>query len=314
MPKKILALGSLLPAEMHNLGAHFDVIKLWAERDPEETLKQNKDNIVGIVSTYNGIQVTKRLIESLPNVSIVSQFGAGIDNIDVEALRAREIILTNTPDILTDDTADLAMALTLSVMRRVVEADMYVRVGKWHSGAFPLSTSLSGKTMGIVGMGRIGQAIARRASAFNMEVIYNGRTEKSELDYKFYADLVQMAEISDVLMISCVGGMETRHLINARVLKALGNKGFLVNIARGSVVKTEDLLVALSNRFIAGAALDVYETEPHIPEALLNMDQVVILPHIGSATQDTRSKMGRMVIENIISHFEGKVPPNLFKL
>jgi hydroxypyruvate reductase len=314
MKKTILALGSLLPNEMHKLAGHYDVVKLWMEPDPEATLQKHKENIIGIVSSYNGLPVTRRIIESLPNLSVVAQFGAGIDNIDLEALKDRDIILTNTPDILTNDTADIAMILTLATMRRVVEADMYVRVGKWNSGAFPLSTSLTGKTMGIVGMGRIGQAIARRATGFDMKVIYNGPREKPNLDYPFYADLVQMAEVSDVVMLACIGGDDTRHIINARVLKALGSKGYVINVARGSVIKTDDLLVALSNRSIAGVGLDVYESEPNIPQALLNMDQVVLLPHIGSATLETRTQMGELVIENVLAHFEGRSPPTQYLL
>ena len=306
MKKVILALGALLPNEMHKLGAHFDVVRLWAEPDPEATLQQHKDNIVAILSSYNGLQVTRRIIESLPNVSLVAQFGAGIDNIDLNALRDRDILLSNTPNILTNDTADIAMILTLNVMRRAVEADMYLRIGKWNSGAFPLSTSLTNKTMGIVGMGRIGQAIAKRATAFDMNVIYHGPREKQNMPYQYYADLVQMAEACDVLMLACVGGDDTRHIINARVLKALGSRGYVVNIARGSVIKTDDLLVALSNRSIAGVGLDVYDNEPNVPEALLNMDQVVLLPHIGSATLETRTQMGELVINNIVAHFEGR--------
>ena len=311
--KKILLTGSLLPVILNKLAAHFDIIKLAHEPDPEAALKNHKDDIVGIVSTYNGLAITPRLIESLPNVSIVAQYGAGVDNIDLNALSERDIILTHTPDILTNDTADLAMALMLSTMRRVVEADMYVRVGKWHSGAFPLSVSLTGKTIGIVGLGRIGKAIARRAAAFDMNIIYHGRHEQHDMPYQFYADLVQMAEASDILMIACEGGESTKHIINARVLGALGSKGFIINIARGSVIKTEDLLVALSNRMIAGAGLDVYENEPNVPEALLNMDQVVILPHIGSATIETRKAMGDMVITNLIAHFAGQMPPHIYK-
>lgn len=314
MKKVILALGSLLPNEMHKLGGYFDVVRLWAESDPEATLQQHKENIVAILSSYNGLPVTRRIIESLPNLSLVAQFGAGVDNIDLSALKDRDILLSSTPDILTNDTADIAMLLTLNVMRRAVEADMYVRVGKWNSGAFPLSTSLTGKTMGIVGMGRIGQAIAKRAAAFDMDIIYHGPREKSDLPYQYYADLVQMAEACDIIMLACIGGESTKHIINARVLKSLGPKGYVINVARGSVIKMDDLLVALSNRSIAGVGLDVYDNEPHVPEALLNMDQVVLLPHIGSATLETRTQMGELVIDNIIAHFDGRPLISPYKL
>lgn len=304
--KTILALGSLLPAEMDALEKSFDLIRLWKEPNPEAVLQAYKNDIVGILSAYNGIPVTARILESLPNLEIVAQFGVGVDNIDLGAAKARGIAVTNTPDILTPDTADIALSLILCLMRRIVEADMYVRVGKWVSGAFSLSSSLSGKTVGIVGMGRIGQAIARRCLAFDMKIVYHGPRQKLDMTYPYYADLRQMAEASDVLVMACPGGAETKNLVTGKILKALGPKGYLVNIARGSVVNTEDLLIALRNRDIAGVGLDVYENEPNVPEALISMDNVVLLPHVGSATAETRSEMGRLVIANILAYFEGK--------
>lgn len=304
--KTILALGSLLPAEMDALEKSFDLIRLWKEPNPEAVLQAYKNDIVGILSAYNGIPVTARILESLPNLEIVAQFGVGVDNIDLGAAKARGIAVTNTPDILTPDTADIALSLILCLMRRIVEADMYVRVGKWASGAFSLSSSLSGKTVGIVGMGRIGQAIARRCLAFDMKIVYHGPRQKLDMTYPYYADLRQMAEASDVLVMACPGGAETKNLVTGKILKALGPRGYLVNIARGSVVNTEDLLIALRNRDIAGVGLDVYENEPNVPEALISMDNVVLLPHVGSATAETRSEMGRLVIANILAYFEGK--------
>ncbi|MBP9050764.1 MAG: 2-hydroxyacid dehydrogenase [Alphaproteobacteria bacterium] len=304
--KTILALGSLLPAEMDALEKSFDLIRLWKEPNPEAVLQAYKNDIIGILSAYNGIPVTARILESLPNLEIVAQFGVGVDNIDLSAAKARGIAVTNTPDILTPDTADIALSLILCLMRRIVEADMYVRVGKWASGAFSLSSSLSGKTVGIVGMGRIGRAIARRCLAFDMKIVYHGPRQKPDLTYPYFADLRQMAEASDVLVMACPGGPETKNLVTGKILKALGPKGYLVNIARGSVVNTEDLLIALRNRDIAGVGLDVYENEPNVPEALISMDNVVLLPHVGSATAETRSEMGRLVIANILAYFEGK--------
>lgn len=305
MKKIILALGTLLPAEMDELEKDYDLIRLWKEADPESVLQSRKNDIVAILSSYNGMPVTRRILEALPNVSMIGQFGMGVDNVDLAAVKERHISISNTPDILAPDTADIALSLMLSVSRRIVEADMYVRVGKWPSGAFPLATSLAGKRVGIVGMGRIGQAIARRCLGFDMKVSYHGPREKSEVAYQYYADLRQMAENSDYLVLACPGGPDTKHIINAKILKALGPKGFVINIARGSVINTEDLLVALSNREIAGAGLDVYETEPNIPQALISMDNVVLLPHIGSATMETRTAMGKLVIANILAHFEG---------
>ncbi len=304
--KTILALGTVLPAEMDELEKNYDLIRLWKEADPETTLQTHKNDIVAILSSYAGMPVTRRILEALPNVSMIGHFGMGIDTIDLAAAKERHISITNTPGILAPDTADIALSLMLSVSRRIVEADMYVRVGKWPSGAFPLATSMTGKRVGIVGMGRIGQAIGRRCAGFDMTISYHGPREKPDLAYQYYADLRQMAENSDFLVLACPGGPETRHIINSKVLKALGPKGYVINVARGSVINTDDLLVALSNRDIAGAGLDVYETEPNIPEALISMDNVVLLPHIGSATTETRAAMGQLVIANIVAHFEGQ--------
>lgn len=305
MAKTILALGSLLPAEMELLESHFKVIRLWTEADPDGALQRYRTEIAGVVSTYT-TPVSRRLMEALPNLEIVAQFGVGVDNIDLEAARALHIAVTNTPDVLTDDTADTALALMLAVARRVVEGDMFVRVGKWHSGALPLGTSLGGKVAGIVGLGRIGRAIAARCQAFGMEIAYHGPHEKTGVPYRYFSDLTELARISDFMVLSCRGGQDTENLVDYRVLEALGESGFLINVARGSVVKEEDLLIALRNGVIRGAGLDVYKREPHVPEGLFSMDNVVLLPHIGSATLETRSAMGRLVIDNLLAHFKGE--------
>ena len=302
MKKTILALGSLLPPEMKRLESNFNVLKLWKMDDPEAELQAQKNNIVGILSTAGGMGVTRRMIESLPNLELIAQFGVGVDNIDLDAAKDRHVIVTNTPDVLTNDTADTAMALILSVLRRVVEADVNVRAGNWR---IPLGTSLSSKKVGIIGLGRIGAAIAQRCQAFEMTIFYHGRHEKKDNAYRYFADLEKMALESDILVAACPGGEETLHLVNYKILKALGPAGYLINIARGSVVHTEDLLIALSNKDIAGAGLDVYEKEPEVPDALKSMDNVVLLPHIGSATNETRTKMGELVLANIEAHFDG---------
>lgn len=306
MKKTILALGAMQSAEMDVLERDYNVLKLWKEKDPEAALQSSRLQIQVLLSAYNGMPVTRKIIESLPNLELIAQYGAGLNNVDVAAAREREIAVVSTPDAPTRDTADTAMALILSTLRRVVEADMFVRVGKWSNGAFPASTALAEKTVGICGFGRIGQAIAKRCSAFDMNVVYNGPREKSGQPYKYYNDLKEMASAVDVLVMACPGGEATHHLVNAPILKALGPKGYLINIARGTVVKTEDLLVALSNREIAGAGLDVYETEPSVPESLISMDNVVLLPHIGGGTVEARSAMGRLIIDNINAHFNGE--------
>jgi hydroxypyruvate reductase len=306
MKKKILALGAMLPAEMDALDREFDVIRLWKEGNPEETLQASRLQVQVILSTYNGMPVTRKIVESLPNLEMIAQYGVGVNNIDLQVAKERSIAVTSTPDAPTNDTADTALALMLSVSRRIVEADMFVRIGKWSSGAFPASTSMAGKKVGICGFGRIGQAIARRCRAFEMEVIYNGPREKTGVPYRYVPSLLDMAAEVDFLVMACPGGDTTHHIVNAKILKALGAKGVLINIARGTVVNTEDLFFALSNRSIAGAGLDVYETEPSVPEALISMDNVVLLPHIGGGTVEARTAMGQLVIANIKAHFNGE--------
>jgi D-3-phosphoglycerate dehydrogenase len=306
MKKIILALGAMQSNEMTILETEFHVVKLWKEKDPEAVLQSCKMDIQVVLSTYNGMPVTRKIIESLPNLELIAQYGAGLNNVDIAVAKERHISVVSTPDAPTKDTADTAMALILNTLRRVVEADMFVRVGKWSNGAFPASTSLSGKTVGICGFGRIGQAIAKRCSAFDMKVVYNSLRQKPEQPYQYFADLKDMASHSDILVMACIGGETTHHIANLSVFKALGPKGYFINIARGSVCNTEDLLIALSNRDIAGAGLDVYENEPSVPPALMSMDNVVILPHIGGGTVEARSEMGQLVIANIKAHFKGE--------
>jgi len=306
MKKIILALGAMQPAEMDILESEYQVIKLWKEKDPEATLQNCKSDIQVILSTYNGIPVTRKMIEALPNLELIAQYGAGLNNVDVIASRERDVAVISTPDAPSIDTADTAMALILTTVRRIVEADMFVRVGKWSNGAFPLSPSLRGKTVGLCGFGRIGQAIAKRCQAFEMNIVYHSPRPKTELPFQHFDSLKDMAMQVDILVMACIGGDTTKHIANASIFKALGPKGFFINIARGSVVNIEDLLVALSNKEIAGAGLDVYENEPSVPHALISMDNVVLLPHIGGGTNETRSEMGRLVIANIMAHSNGE--------
>ncbi|MGH1376637.1 MAG: 2-hydroxyacid dehydrogenase [Alphaproteobacteria bacterium] len=305
MTKTILALQPLLPLEMEELVRQYKVLRLWENRDPEKFIIEHAHEISGVLSTYNSHGVSERLIEALPNLEIIAQFGVGYDNVDVDAASRRDIVVTNTPDVLTDDTADVAMMLLLNVMRRAVEGDMFVRVGRWQGGAMPLGTSVSGKTVGIVGLGKIGQAIADRALAFNTEIVYHSR-EMKDVPYTYYESLEDMARASDVLVLACAGGEETHHLINYKILKALGPKGFLINIARGSVVDEDELLIALRNKAIGGAGLDVFAHEPNVPQEMIKMDNVVLSPHVGSATMETRALMGQLVINNLVAHFSGK--------
>ncbi len=293
----ILALTPGHPGQFESLENDFKIIRLWKERDPDAAIRENAHDIRAVMTFL--APVREGLIAALPNLEIIAAGAVGIDHIDIKAAQARNIIVTNTPDVLTEDTADLAFALIMTLSRRVVEGDAFVRAGLWRSQSFPLASSLSGKSLGIIGMGRIGRAIARRAEVFNMHIAYTGPSEKRDLDYRYVADINDLAAGSDFLVCACAGGPATQNLVNYNVLGHLGAKGFLVNVSRGSVVSEQDLLIALQNRTIAGAALDVYENEPNVPEALFVMDNVVLTPHIGSATVETRRKMGQIVADNI---------------
>jgi hydroxypyruvate reductase len=253
-------------------------------------------------------KVTAALIAQLPALEIVSIMGVGYDGVDVAACKTRGVVVTHTPDVLNDDVADLALALALNIARRIPQADRHVRDGKWPQGPMPLATKLSGARMGIVGMGRIGQAIAERALAFGMTIAYTARSAKPGLPYAFHATPRELAAASDFLVVITPGGAATRKLIDAAVLEALGPKGFLINVARGSVVDEAALIDALQRGVIAGAALDVFENEPNVPDALRALDNVVLTPHIGSATMATRHAMANLAFENLRAFFAGEKP------
>jgi lactate dehydrogenase-like 2-hydroxyacid dehydrogenase len=230
----------------------------------------------------------------------------GYDTVDVAAAKARGVAVTNTPDVLTEEVADLAMGLLYATVRRIPQGDRYVREGKWLKGAMALTESLQGKTLGIIGMGRIGQSIAKRAEAANMKIAYQGPRRKAELAYAYHADPVALAKATGMLMIACPGGESTRGLVSRAVIEALGPKGVIVNIARGTVIDEPALLEALRQNRIAGAGLDVFADEPRVPEAFFALDNVVLQPHVASATHQTRAAMGQLVIDNLAAHFAGK--------
>ena len=255
-------------------------------------------NIVGIAAGGEST-VPRSLLEQLPNLKLVSVFGVGYDGIDVQTAVARGVMVTHTPGVLTDDVADLAMGLVLAVSRQIAQADQHVRGGRWPQGPMPLGRKVSGARMGIVGLGRIGSAIARRALAFDMTVAYTARTEKPASGFRFYATASQLAAQVDFLVVITPGGQGTRHLINAEVLSALGPNGYLINVARGSVVDEQALIRALQSGQIAGAGLDVFAAEPQVPEALWGMANVVLTPHMASATHQTRRAMAELAFANM---------------
>lgn len=305
MKPDIIVAPLLYEKVMQGLDAEFTIHPLWNARDPLAFLAPLKDKIRAFAS-FTSYPVTAELIASLPKLEIIATMSVGTDHIDLAAAKARGIPVTNAPDVLTDCVADIGMALVLAVARRIVVADRFVRDGEWLKGAFPLATKVGGATMGIVGLGRIGKAVAKRAEGFGMRIVYHGRRRQNDVSYPFFDDLAAMARESDYLMLTSPGGPATRHLVDNRVIEALGQKGVIINIARGSVVDEAAMVAALREGKLGGAGLDVYEDEPRVPEALFAMDNVVLLPHLASATHATRAAMGQLMIENLKAHFAGR--------
>jgi len=299
----VLQLGPLLPLVEQGLASTYNHLQLAKAADPAAFLAANAASIDALVSTSRS-GVNAALLDSLPKVKLVAHFGVGYDNVDVEHARRKGVVVTNTPDVLTDCVADLALALLVDVARGVTAGDRYVRAGRWLKGPMPLATKVSGKRLGIVGLGRIGRAIAARAEGFDMQIRYHNRRQVPDAPYPYERSLADLARWCDFLVVATSGGESTRGLVSASVIEALGPEGFLVNIARGSVVDEPAIVAALVERRIAGAALDVFADEPRVPEALLALDNVVLTPHIASATTDTRAAMGQLVLDNLARFFE----------
>jgi hydroxypyruvate reductase len=309
---EILVVAKLWPPLMEALQSEFTVHDRIHESDPA-AFAQVAPRIRGI-SANGESKVPRSLIAQLPALEVISVFGVGYDGVDVAAATERKVPVTNTPDVLTDDVADMGIALMLSIARRIPQADKFVRAGLWPSGPMPLARKVSGARLGIVGLGRIGQAIAKRAEGFGMSIAYTTRTPKPEVAYRYFASPAALAAEVDFLMVITPGGAATKGLINAEVLKALGPEGILINVARGTVVDQPALIAALADGVIAGAALDVFDGEPEVPEALRQRDNVVLTPHIASATWQTRRAMADLAYGNLHAHFGGKplltpVPP-----
>jgi lactate dehydrogenase-like 2-hydroxyacid dehydrogenase len=301
----VLSIGSFPAATNAELAKRFAITHHFNRPAPDALGAELKARIRAIATEANR-GADRALIEALPRLEVISLFGVGTDSVDLAAARERNIPVTNTPGILTDEVADLAIGLMLASARQIVFADRYVRDGSWGSkGPIPLGRSVGGKTMGVLGLGRIGEAVANRAIAFGMKIRYHNRTKKP-VPYHYDTDPLELARNSDVLMVVTPGGPETRNLVNAAVLDALGPQGYLVNIARGSVIDEPVLLRYLQEKKIAGAGLDVFADEPRVPEAFWTLDNAVLFPHVASATVETRKAMGDLQIENLRLHFAGK--------
>lgn len=286
----------------------FTLHQLPAWRDHDARLADLATRIRALARGGHA-HVDRALMARLPALEIIASFGVGYDGIDVAAAAERGVIVTNTPDVLTEEVADTALGLLLMTVRELSAAERYLRAGRWPvEGPYPLSASLRDRTVGIVGLGRIGMAIARRLDAMKVRVVYHSRRARGDAPYRYYDDLRTMAADVDVLLVVVPGTAATKHLVNAGILEALGPDGILVNIGRGSVVDDAALVSALQNRTIRAAGLDVFASEPHVPADLVAVPNAVLLPHVGSASVHTRTAMGQLVVDNLRSWFQDGRP------
>jgi lactate dehydrogenase-like 2-hydroxyacid dehydrogenase len=304
-PTEILLLRKMHPLVESTLAGRFTVHRLEGAADPDALLREVGPRIRGLCVSG---AVDGALMDRLPKLELIANFGVGYDAVDAGAAAARGIVVTNTPDVLTDEVADLAVGLVLATIRRLPQADRYLREGHWPKAPFPLTASLRGRRVGILGLGRIGRAIGKRLEGFEVEIAYYGRRKQDGVAYAYHDSPVGLAKAVHVLIVVAPGGAETKGLVDAAVLEALGPEGILVNVARGSVVDEAALIAALQAKTILGAGLDVFENEPHVPAALAALDNTVLLPHVGSASEHTRTAMAQLVIDNVLSWFEGRGP------
>ena len=304
----VLMPNPMMPMVMAGLAKAVTLHRLWEANDPKAELARLAPMIRGVAAGGGHAAVDGAFMGQFPKLEIVASFGVGYDHIDAAWAGQHGITVTNTPDVLNEEVADTALALLLATVRHIPQADKYLRAGKWLEQPYPLTATLRGRTLGIIGLGRIGKAIAARAETFGLKIVYHGRSAQAGVPYLFYPTLVGMAKACDILLAIMPGGAGTKHLVNAEVLEALGPDGIFINVARGSVVDEEALIEALQSRKIFSAGLDVFAQEPHVPKALIDMDHVVLLPHVGSGTHHTRNAMGQLVIDNLAAFAAGKPP------
>ena len=306
----ILLTGPMMPLIAEGVAKSFAVHQLPASGDREVLLAGIASDVVAIATgSHTGVKTDQALIARLPKLRAIGNFGVGYDSIDVDAAAKRGIIVTNTPDVLNEEVADTALGLMLMTVREFGQAEAYLRAGRWpREGDYRLTPSLRDRRLGIVGLGRIGKAIARRAEAFGMPIAYFGRSKQAGVAYPYYSDLAELARAVDILLLIAPGGPATKGIVDARVLDALGPRGILINVARGSVVDEPALIAALKARRILSAGLDVYLNEPNVDPALLALDNVTLLPHVGSASVWTRDRMGQLVVDNLAAFATGKAP------
>lgn len=310
MPKidvDLLVMANLGNYVMERLDANFRTHKLFEANNPDQFIADIGSKIRGIAAgSHKAVDVA--LMDKLPNLEIVSNFGVGYDNVDAKSAGTRGVIVTNTPDVLSDEVADTAIGLMINAVRELPQAEQFLRAGNWPNGEYPLTTNtLRGKRVGIAGLGRIGKAIAARAQAFGLSVAYFGRTNQN-IEFDYYDNLVSLAKNVDILISVLPGGAATNKAVSAEVFTALGSQGTFVNIGRGSAVDELAMIEALKNGTIQSAGLDVFENEPNVPEALMALPNAVLLPHVGSASVHTRNAMGQLVVDNLTNWFENGKP------
>lgn len=305
---EILMPNPLAPFAVEQLAALGTLHRPDATKDLEALVADIAPRVEAIAAGPGHVRLDAAFLGRFPKLKIVSSFGVGYDHVDAAWAGAHGIVVTNTPGVLDDEVADTALGLLLCTIRRLPQAERYLRAGQWLNGAFPLSDTLRGKTIGILGLGRIGKAIARRCEAFGLKIVYHGRTRQDDVDYLYYPTLLGMARAVDILLVITPGGAATANMVDAAVLEALGPKGVLINVARGSVVDETALIAALRAGRISAAGLDVFADEPRVPQALIDMDNVVLLPHVGSGSHHTRRAMGQLVVDNVASFLAGRGP------
>ena len=303
--KKNLLIMSQMPEFLISLfDETYNTHKFWLSDDKKEFLSKIK-NEVDAIAVMGGTIISPELMKSMPKLKIIGCYGVGYDAIDVDFAQANGIKVTNTPEVLNDEVADTAISLMLAVYKKIIDAEKFARNNLWINGEFPLSRKFSGTKLGIVGMGRIGKSIAKRAEGFDCKISYHSRNKK-DVAYKYFDNIAKLAEEVDTLCVITPGGKETEKLVSLEVLKSLGKKGVIINVARGSVIDQDAMIHCLKENLIAGAGLDVYNNEPNIPKELIELNNTVLLPHIGSATIETRRAMGQLVFDNVAAYFAGK--------
>ena len=305
----VLLVGAKKPVLMKGFEGKVTLHHWLDAKDKAAFVKEIGNKIKAIAIAYTANKVDGNFLQQFPHLEQVSSFGVGYDHIDAKWAGEHGIVVTNTPEVLNEEVADTALGLLLCTVRELPQSERYLRAGKWKAGHYPLTkATLRDRTVGMVGMGRIGKAIARRLEAFGVPVVYHSRNAQAGVKYKYYPKLIDMARDVDTLMVIVPGGASTKNMINAEVLKALGPRGVLINMARGSVVDEPALIEALQKRTIYSAGLDVFANEPDVPKELIEMDHIVLFPHLGSSTEATRAAMDQLVVDNILAWAAGKPP------